>query len=216
MIHKTTWESPDGNTRNQIDHIAIRRKFRTSLNDVRVRRGADIASDHELIIGKIRLKLAKIKKRKRRAQRLDVEKLKLPKYVDAFKVELRNRFRVLEDDVSDVEESWSKYKKAYEETGQKILGKRKKVNKEWITDDSWKTIEERKNIKHDVNSAKSMRLKERKREEYREADKKVKRTIRKDKRLYIDNLASEAEEVAKKGHQGTLYTIFNIINFIAT
>ena len=44
-------------------------------------------------------------------------------------------------------------------------------------------------------------------EEYREADMNVKRAIRKDKRLYIDGLASEAEEAAKKGHQGTLYSI---------
>ena len=112
-IHKTTWVSPDGNTKNQIDYLAIRRKFRTSSMDVRVYRGADVASDHELVIGKIRLKLAKIKKQKGRVQRQDVEKLKTKKYMEEFRMELRNRFNILEDDVSDVEESWSKYKKIY-------------------------------------------------------------------------------------------------------
>ena len=122
--------------------------------DVRVYRGADVASDHELVIGKIRLKLAKIKKQKGRVQRLDVEKLKTTKYMEEFRMELRNRFNILEDDVSDVEESWSKYKKIYEETGQKILGKRKKVKKEWISDDPWNNIAERKSIKTDINSKK--------------------------------------------------------------
>ena len=43
-IHKTTWTSPDGKTENQIDHITIGRKWRRSLRDVRVKRGADAAS----------------------------------------------------------------------------------------------------------------------------------------------------------------------------
>lgn len=45
-IHKTTWVSPDHVTENQIDHICICKKFRRSMEDVRVRRGADAASDH--------------------------------------------------------------------------------------------------------------------------------------------------------------------------
>ena len=39
--HKATWVSPDSVTENQIDHVCISRKFRRSLQDVRVKRGAD-------------------------------------------------------------------------------------------------------------------------------------------------------------------------------
>ena len=46
QIHKATWVSPDHVTTNQIDHICISKKFRRSLLDVRVKRGADVASDH--------------------------------------------------------------------------------------------------------------------------------------------------------------------------
>ncbi|KAK3709747.1 hypothetical protein RRG08_028783 [Elysia crispata] len=56
-IHKATWVSPDGGTENQIDHICISRKFRRSLQDVRVFRGADIGSDHHLVIATFQLKL---------------------------------------------------------------------------------------------------------------------------------------------------------------
>lgn len=57
-IHKITWISPDNRTKNQIDHITISRKWRTSLLDVRSRRGADVYSDHHLVMGEIRIKLA--------------------------------------------------------------------------------------------------------------------------------------------------------------
>ena len=51
--HKTTWVSPDGKTQNQIDHIAISHRWKSSLQDVRVKRGADVDTDHHLVIGKI-------------------------------------------------------------------------------------------------------------------------------------------------------------------
>ncbi|XP_072047018.1 craniofacial development protein 2-like [Amphiura filiformis] len=45
-IHKATWVSPDHKTENQIDHFCIGKKF--TLQDVRVKRGADVASDHQV------------------------------------------------------------------------------------------------------------------------------------------------------------------------
>ena len=56
-IHKTTWVSPDGKTENQIDHITIGRKWRRSLHDVKVKRGADAASDHHLVVAVLKTKL---------------------------------------------------------------------------------------------------------------------------------------------------------------
>ncbi|KAK4472131.1 hypothetical protein MN116_000429 [Schistosoma mekongi] len=49
-IHKTTWVSQDHITENQIDYICINKMFRRTMEDVRARRGADIASDHLLVV----------------------------------------------------------------------------------------------------------------------------------------------------------------------
>lgn len=38
-FHKTTWVSPDHITENQIDHICINKKFKTTMEDVRTRQG---------------------------------------------------------------------------------------------------------------------------------------------------------------------------------
>ncbi|MBN3279776.1 CFDP2 protein, partial [Polyodon spathula] len=51
-VHKATWISSDHVTENQIDHICIGQKFRWSLQDVG--RGADAASDHNLLLAKLK------------------------------------------------------------------------------------------------------------------------------------------------------------------
>ena len=63
-IHKATWVSPDQVTENQIDHIGINKMFRRSLQDVRVKRGADVASDHHLVTARLKLKLRRSRTRK--------------------------------------------------------------------------------------------------------------------------------------------------------
>ncbi|VDO49934.1 unnamed protein product [Schistosoma margrebowiei] len=55
-IHKAIWTSPDHTTQNQIDHICINKKFRKTMEDVRTKRGADIAADHHLLVAKMELK----------------------------------------------------------------------------------------------------------------------------------------------------------------
>ncbi|VDP23102.1 unnamed protein product [Schistosoma margrebowiei] len=58
-IHKDTWISPDHTTENQTDHICINKKFRRTMENVRTRRGADIASDHHIVVANLKLKLKK-------------------------------------------------------------------------------------------------------------------------------------------------------------
>ena len=52
--HKRTWRSPDGVIVNQIEHLAFSKRWRSSLQDVHVLRGADIGPDHHLLMAKDR------------------------------------------------------------------------------------------------------------------------------------------------------------------
>ncbi|KAK2724175.1 hypothetical protein QYM36_000884 [Artemia franciscana] len=61
-VDKYTWTSPDGATRNQIDHFLIARRWRTSLLDVCGYRGADVQSNHMVVIACIQIKLRGQKK----------------------------------------------------------------------------------------------------------------------------------------------------------
>ena len=57
-----TWTSPDAQHRNQIDYILCSQRWRSSIQSVKTRLGADCGSDHELLIAKFRLKLKKVRK----------------------------------------------------------------------------------------------------------------------------------------------------------
>ena len=57
-----TWTSPDGQHRNQIDYILRSQRWRSSIQSIKTRPGADCGSDHELLIDKFRLKLKKVGK----------------------------------------------------------------------------------------------------------------------------------------------------------
>ena len=106
-IHKATWVSPDQVTENQIDHIGINKMFRRSLQVVRVKRGADVASDHHL-----------------------VDFLKDPRTAEEYKVALAKRFKVLqelydEDEGVDINSQRSLIKDAVNTTCEEIIGRRK-------------------------------------------------------------------------------------------
>ena len=74
-IHKTTCKSSDQRTVSQIDHVILKQKWRRSLPDVKANRGADIGSDHVLVVATVSLKLRKIKRGEERQQRFDTAKL---------------------------------------------------------------------------------------------------------------------------------------------
>ena len=62
-IQKWTWDSPDGQTNNQIDHIIINRRLEGITSGCQgSSRGADVGSDHNLVMTELRLKLRRVKK----------------------------------------------------------------------------------------------------------------------------------------------------------
>ena len=54
-----TWYSSNEREKNQIDHFMINGTWQRSLMDVRVKRGADVGSDHHTVVVTLRVKLRK-------------------------------------------------------------------------------------------------------------------------------------------------------------
>ena len=134
--HKRTWRSPDGVTTNQIDHLAFSKRWRSSLQDVRALRGADVGSDHHLLMAKVRLKIAKVRKAKCGRVRFEVSKLKDLEVRSVFKLALHNRFeglqQLMEEEERSVDDEWRLIEQGYVETCEQVLGRAKVNRKEWI------------------------------------------------------------------------------------
>ena len=77
--------------------------------------------------------------------------------------------------------------------------------KSWISPESWRKIEERRTLKKKTGDARSERLKNKTRIDYREKDKEVKRSPRKDKRDWINGVAQEPEDATSQGQIKGVY-----------
>ncbi|XP_072018555.1 uncharacterized protein [Amphiura filiformis] len=169
-------------------------------------RGAGIYSDHQLVRNKIKLKRKQQPKVTRR--KFDTSKLQQTTIRSKFKNELKNRFDVLQnyEDVEDsVEKKWQHFENAYKETAQKVLGYKKKGQKPWISKESWDLVEERIKLKRDIEQTTSSRIKQNLIKQNLIME--VKKSMRRDKREWADDLASRAEQAAGNGRMKELYDI---------
>ena len=62
-----TWKSPDGITRNQIEHITVKRRFKNTIRDIRTHPETDCNSDYNMLVGKIKVNLQRLKLSKARS-----------------------------------------------------------------------------------------------------------------------------------------------------
>ena len=75
-IHQASWYPPNPRAQPSLkDFVLVRRRLRPSVLDTRLYRGADIDSDHRLVIASFRLKLTK-KVKCRKGKFFDVQCLK--------------------------------------------------------------------------------------------------------------------------------------------
>ena len=82
--------SPDGQYRNLIDYILCSQRWRSSIQSIKTRPGADCGSDHEIFIAKFRLKLKKGGKTNR-PFRYDLNQIPYE-----YTLEVTNRFKGLD------------------------------------------------------------------------------------------------------------------------
>ncbi|XP_076038128.1 uncharacterized protein LOC143023487 [Oratosquilla oratoria] len=140
----------DGRTFNQIYHVLVSRRFRSSLCNVRSFQGAD-DTDHFLVCADMKLKIKRLDSgvRDRQSKQFDIDKLKISQVRDDFCLDLRNRFQALNlieevEDNLNINSKWSKVKEALTKTSEEICGYRKKRKEEWFTPRCEEAVRRRK------------------------------------------------------------------------
>ncbi|CAH8666602.1 unnamed protein product [Schistosoma haematobium] len=183
-------------------------KFRRTMEDVRTRRGADIASDHHLVVANLKLKLKKNWTTGQTVlQRFNTAFLRDTDTLNEFKIAL-NGFKALPDllkeEETTMEDNWKGIKEALTSTCQEVLGLKKHHHKEWISIETLDRIKERKNKKTAINNSRTRAEKVQAQAEYIEANKQVKKSIKADKKR-VEELATTVEKAASEGNVKQLY-----------
>ncbi|KAL0901105.1 hypothetical protein ABMA27_006427 [Loxostege sticticalis] len=193
-----TWVSPDGKTRNQIDYIMIRSRWRSSITNAHTLPGADCGSDHQLLISKLKLKLtaARVIKKTRKLEVKDVP-----------------RFR------SIVERNWSQWSEAdlANETTDALWDRAKSLivsavseatppirthkKQHWMTDDTFKLVEKRQKMKATGADIKDLN----------NISAKIQLKCRQDHNSYLRNICTEVEAHADRYESRDLYHKIRLI-----
>ena len=146
-----TWSSPGDQYRNQIDYILVRRRFRNSIKNVKTYPGADIMSDHCLLLGKFKVKIKRVKKSQKKPK-YDLDLLKQTEYKQKFSLEVRNRFETLmneepvqEDEIDVVEREWKCLKSSIIAAEEHTIPKKvRRKDNEWMTQEILDLMDDRR------------------------------------------------------------------------
>jgi hypothetical protein len=188
--------------------------------DVRNKRGADIGSDHYMFMGVLRIKIQKIKRKNINRNKYNLKKLEDTECQKILKTKLREvvsslRYKIPEGE-GDIEEKWEKIKTALQDICKNTLGIENNTKRVWVSDNTWKMIERRKPMKHRICALYAGTRKRKELEkEYAALSKEVNKSVRKDYRAYINNIANEAQIATNQGNiKGTFNSIRCLMNNI--
>ncbi|VDP36403.1 unnamed protein product [Schistosoma margrebowiei] len=165
-----------------------------------------------MLVAKAKLKLKKHWTMRRTiSQKFNTAFLQDTNKLNKFKIVLSNKFQAFHDlfngEGTTVESNWKGIKEAITSTCYEVLGHKTNHHKEWITVDTLDKIQERRNKKAAINIRRTRVEKDKAQAEYAEINKQVKRSIRTDKRKYVEDLAKTSGKAAREGNMRQLYDI---------
>ena len=205
----TTWHSPDGTVHNQIDYILAPQRFKSSINKAKTRTfpGADIGSDHDLVLGSFKIKLLKKKIEQNTRLRFDLDKLKDPKSAQIFESQLGDNFAALNLIIyKNVECITRDINETLSSTAEEVLGQRKRGKRQpWMTNETLALCDKRRNLKskkHTSNEAQ---------EEYQKANKEVRKKLRDTKEKWIKDQCYDIERGMKRGDSKAAFNTLRLI-----
>ena len=171
-------------------------RFRNSVKDVQTQPGADIDSDHNLLVAKVCIRLKKIIRFQKSRPRLDLEKL----YAERQRVQniLEEKLSSIECESGNAEVQWKNIKECVLDTISDLVRKvEKRARKPWITQEMISKMDERRKWKN-VDTEECRR-------NYRRLRNELKRATQKAKKEYLENACTEIMEFHRTGCYDLMY-----------
>ena len=122
-IHKYTWKCPGRGLNSIIDYFLVRNEMKRNVNNVKVVRGAEIGSDHHLVLMKVRLHRRVLTRKVEERSRRNTERLATKEGKMAYRTRLRLKLNGAKwVNGSDVEKSWQEFRSVAMETAEGVCG----------------------------------------------------------------------------------------------
>ena len=165
--------------------------------------GADIGSDHELVMMTYKLHLKRVKKLGYARIKFDLEKLKDPEVAEAFHAMIGGKFAaltILDADGIVIETLIDTFNTAVTNTASEIFGKHRPVKKPWVTADLLDLCDKRRELKKKKKDAEGVR-------QYRTATHEIKKGMKKAKMNWIEEKCQDIEDSMKKNKSKKTYQL---------
>ena len=186
MKERYTWTSPNGQYKNMIDFIIIRKRDRSEIQNSRSLVSADCDTDHQMVWARVKGRVWHKKQQSNRIKKRDYAVLGNKEIKEKFENLLKEKIK---------EETWPDLKKSINEALEETCPLRQEAKKPWIDGVCWKLIEERRQLrKEKPNSL-----------EHKKASRKVKSALKRAKRKWYSERLKDAEEAQKRGDSKTIY-----------
>ena len=181
----------------------MKKRFRSGVDIHRTRSfpGADIGSDHDLVMMTFRVRLKKA--RKPNQPRFDLEKLRDPDVACTFQATIGGKFATLtglSDEDMDIDTMITTYNTAVADAAREILGKERRRKKPWVTKDVLDPSDERRDLKKKRYEAEGAK-------EYREANRRIQKAVKKAKEDWIGAQCEEIETCLNKNNSKRAYQL---------
>ena len=186
-----TWKKPGDGQRYQIDYILVKQRFRNSVKSAGTLNGADINSDHNLVVADISTRMKIIRRKTNIKVKWNLEKFR--GNTDEITSVMENKFKNLLLN-NNLKEAWNEVKKVLINTLENKVGRMERpIKKPWITNEMVRKMEERRTWKN-KNEIKYKALNNALRRETDEAKKK-----------YIESVCDEIMELQRRGRYDLMY-----------
>jgi exonuclease III len=211
-VHQRTWMHPGNKKWHMLDYTLVNRKFRSSVEDVRVHRMAAgaIGTDHHLLRTKLKFHLKSRKKRpNQQPVRLDRKKLKNEQFIKAFQDELMNR--PVQPNLTNVNinQKYAEFVNYVNNASEKIFkdhnsGKKQKA---WLTDEIMEIVDEKARAFLEWQNYRGTNLERHYRSKYHLLRSRAKKKIKARQLEYWDEISMEIETAIKQHDPATAYSM---------
>ena len=207
--HKTsrcwTWHAPNGIHHNQIDYILVRNRFISGIKrgSTRTYPGADVGSDHDMVLMNFKVRLKKTKKSKSTRLKFNLDRLKDPNILESFKATIGGKFApllALED--NSVGTLTTQFNEVLAEAANETLGKIRRKSQAWVTDEILEMCDKRRDLKKSKNTPTGA-------VDYRKVNKSIRKRMKQAKEDFIGKKCSEIEVSLEKNNSGRAFQIVN-------